>query len=260
MAKSKKSEQQPAETYITAAEPKAWAGGVPVFCAHDAIEPIEKLIPNPRNPNTHPDDQIKALAKIIKGTGWRGAITVSKRSGFIVKGHGRLMAAQLADLTEAPVDYQNYASEAEEYADMIADNRLAELSQIDSKLLADLMAEVDTGEIPFGLTGYTEEEYGNIVAALSEASHEDGAADKEGDDLDAAPPEDPVTEPGDVWIVGHHRIVCGDSLSKKTIEIATNGEKADVVFTDPPYGMGKEADGVENDNQNQDQLLDFNRK
>lgn len=71
--------------YKTEAQPKATAGGVPVFCAHDAIVAIEKLIPNPKNPNTHPDAQIQALGRIIRQTGWRAPITVSKRSGFIVK-------------------------------------------------------------------------------------------------------------------------------------------------------------------------------
>lgn len=98
--------------YKTEAQPKATAGGVPVFCAHDAIVAIEKLIPNPKNPNTHPDAQIQALGRIIRQTGWRAPITVSKRSGFIVKGHGRLAAAKLEGLTEVPVDYQNYTNEA----------------------------------------------------------------------------------------------------------------------------------------------------
>ena len=145
--------------YKTEAQPKATAGGVPVFCAHDAIVAIEKLIPNPKNPNTHPDAQIQALGRIIRQTGWRAPITVSKRSGFIVKGHGRLAAAKLEGLTEVPVDYQNYTNEAEEYADLVADNRIAELAEIDNKLLADIFADIDTGEIPMELTGYTDKEW-----------------------------------------------------------------------------------------------------
>ena len=101
------------KTYKSEATPKATAGGVPVFCAHDAIVPLEKLVPNPKNPNTHSDEQVKLLARIIQATGWRQPITVSNRSGFIVKGHGRLMAARMAGLTEAPVDFQEYANEAE---------------------------------------------------------------------------------------------------------------------------------------------------
>ena len=159
--------------YKSEAKPKALAGGVPVFCAHDEIIAIEKLIPNPKNPNKHPDEQIQLLGRIIRQTGWRQPITVSTRSGFIVKGHGRLMAAQLEGLTEAPVDYQNYASEAEEYADLTADNRIAELSEIDQKMLADIFADIDTGEIPMELTGYSENEVENLVTALSEALHKE---------------------------------------------------------------------------------------
>ena len=81
------------------------------------------------------------------------------------------MAAQLDDLTDAPVDYQDYASEAEELADLTADNRIAELATTDNKMLAEVFADIDTGEIPFMLSGYTEDDYGNIVTALSEALH-----------------------------------------------------------------------------------------
>lgn len=99
MAKDKPQPQGGPELaeYITTAEPKAYAGGVPVFCAHDAIVPLKDLRPNPKNPNQHPPEQIKLLASIIRATGWRAPITVSKRSGLVTKGHGRLMAAQLLD-------------------------------------------------------------------------------------------------------------------------------------------------------------------
>ena len=131
--------------YKTTAEPKAWADGIPVFCAHDAIIKTSELKPNPKNPNQHPPEQVKLLGAIIRGQGWRGPITVSTRSGLIVRGHGRLMAAQLEDLAEVPVDYQNYASEAEEMADLVADNRIAELSDPDTKMLAEVFADIDTG-------------------------------------------------------------------------------------------------------------------
>lgn len=186
--------------YKTEAQPKATAGGVPVFCAHDAIVAIEKLIPNPKNPNTHPDAQIQALGRIIRQTGWRAPITVSKRSGFIVKGHGRLAAAKLEGLTEVPVDYQNYTNEAEEYADLVADNRIAELAEIDNKLLADIFADIDTGEIPMELTGYTDKEVESLVTGLAEALHNDLT---EPDEIPEAPEGDGmITQKGDLWILG----------------------------------------------------------
>ena len=262
MAKDKPQPQDGPELaeYITTAEPKAYADGVPVFCAHDAIVPIKDLQPNPKNPNQHPPEQIKLLASVIRATGWRGPITVSTRSGYIVKGHGRLMAAELDDLKEVPVDYQNYASEAEEMADLTADNRIAELATIDNKMLAEVFADIDTGEIPFMLSGYTEEEYGNIVTALSEALHDDNPGEQ-GDETETdEPPEDPFTEAGDLWLLGDHRLYCGDSLKMADVQKATGGQRADLVFTDPPYGMGKESDGVQNDNQNQNDLLEFNKQ
>lgn len=159
--------------YKSEAQPKAWADGIPVFCAHDKIEDSATLVPNPQNPNFHPEEQIQLLGRIITQAGWRQPITVSTRSGFIVKGHGRLEAALLEGLKEVPVDYQNYSSEAEEYADLVADNRLAELSEINNKKLADIFADIDTGEIPWELTGYDEKNVEDLITALSEALHEE---------------------------------------------------------------------------------------
>ena len=246
------------DTYKTEAQPKAWADGVPVFCAHDKIVDVVKLVPNPKNPNTHPDNQIQLLGQIIRQTGWRAPITVSKRSGFIVKGHGRLSAALLEGVKEVPVDYQDYASEAEEYADLVADNRIAELAEIDNKMLADIFADIDTGEIPIEMTGYTEDEVENLVTALSEALHNDLT---EPDEVPEVPePEDTITQKGDLWILGRHRVMCGDSTDRATVEELMDGEKADLVFTDPPYGCGFENKGVLNDNQNQSDLMVFNKQ
>lgn len=106
--------------YETRATPRATtADGVPVFCAFDAIVPLVELRPNPGNPNHHGTDQIKRLGAIMQATGWRNSITVSNLSGMIVKGHGRLLAAQYEGFTEAPVEYQDYESEAEEWADLL---------------------------------------------------------------------------------------------------------------------------------------------
>ena len=102
-----------------------------IKCAYDEIWEIEKVIPNPKNPNTHPENQIELLAKIINTTGWRNPIVISSRSGFVIKGHGRLLAAQKLGLEKVPVDIQDYESEAQEWQDMIADNRIAELAEMD---------------------------------------------------------------------------------------------------------------------------------
>lgn len=222
--------------YRPEAEPKAWADGVPVFCAHDAIVDVAKLVPNPKNPNQHPDSQIQLLGRIIRQTGWRQPITVSKRSGFIVKGHGRLAAALLEGMKEAPVDYQNYTTEAEEYADLVADNRIAELAETDNRLLADIFAEIDTGEIPMELTGYTEDEVESLVTALSEALHNDL---HEPDDIPEPPePDQTVTQKGDLWILGRHRVVCGSSTNAADMGLLLDGAHPEILLTDPPYCSG----------------------
>lgn len=106
-----------------------------IQCAHTEIAEIAVLTPNPRNPNKHPKRQIEMLAKIMNHQGWRAPIVVSNRSGFIVKGHGRLEAAKLNGWAQAPVDRQDYANEADEYADMVADNKIAELADSDLSMI-----------------------------------------------------------------------------------------------------------------------------
>ena len=224
------------DKHTTEAQPKAWADGVPVFCAHDEVVDVAKLVPNPRNPNTHPDNQIQLLGRIIRQTGWRAPITVSTRSGFIVKGHGRLSAALLEGVTEVPVDYQGYASEAEEYADLVADNRIAELAEIDNKMLADIFAEIDTGEIPIEMTGYTEDEVEDIVTALSEALHNELT---EPDEIPDTPePEEVITQKGDLWLLGRHRVMCGNSTNEGDMAKLLDGEHPEILLTDPPYCSG----------------------
>lgn len=140
---------------VAAAE-KAASSAVPVHCSFTEMRPLETLVENPRNPNKHSEAQIKLLGRVIAGAGWRSPIVVSKRSGFIVKGHGRFQAALAAGMSHVPVDLQEYATEADEWADMIADNRLAELSDIATSELKDLLQEMDTGAFDMTLTGFDE--------------------------------------------------------------------------------------------------------
>ena len=239
--------------------PRSYAAGIPVYCAYDQIIPISELKPNPKNPNKHPQDQLEKLGKIIRGNGWRNPITVSTRSGLIVKGHGRMMAAELEEFNEVPVEFQNYESDEAELADLTADNRIAELAEMDTKMLTEIFADIDTGAIDFELSGYTEKEYEELATALADA------VDKDLEDPDEVPDVDeegePITQTGDIWIIGgRHRVMCGDSTDRATIGKLMDGKKADLVFTDPPYGMKKEADGVANDNLNYDDLLAFNKQ
>jgi len=176
------------------------ASGIPVHCAHDEIVDVDALVPNPRNPNRHSDEQIRLLAKIIRHQGWRAPITVSNRSGFIVRGHGRLAAAKLLGVEQVPVDRQAYASEAEEWADLVADNRLSELSEMDNTTLKELLQELDSGMLEVAgadmeLTGFTE-------AALAELMSQFGPEDELQEVEAPEPPAQPVTRPGDLWLLG----------------------------------------------------------
>jgi len=125
------------------------------------------LIPHPRNPNKHDDKQIALLAKIIRGQGWRNPIVVSERSGFIISGHGRLEAAKMLNVEQVPVDLQAFENEADEYAHLIADNRIAELAETDRGELADLIRELD-GEIDLDLTGFDEPSLAELIGVVKE--------------------------------------------------------------------------------------------
>jgi len=134
---------------------------------------------------------------------------------------------------KVPVEYQDYSSEAEEYADLTADNRIAELADMNNTMLADLLAEIDTGEIPLELTGYTEEDFSSIIDSI--IGVDDAEPNDQDDEHEQALP--PMSKPGDLWILGPHRLICGDATDEATIDRLMDGEKAAMVHTDPPYGV-----------------------
>ena len=217
-------------------EVKGYADNIPVYCAHDAIVPLGELRPNPKNPNMHPEEQLKRLGALIRGAGWRNPITVSTRSGLIVRGHGRLAAAQLEGLTEAPVDYQNYMSDAEELADLVADNRIAELADPDMQKLAGIFEEIMASDISMDMTGYTFAEYSEIADALSDAL--DGLT---GLDDEVTPPPEPVSRLGDMWVLGgRHKVFCGDSTNRENVDNLLHGGGVHLLLTDPPYNVDYE--------------------
>jgi DNA modification methylase len=243
--------------YKTSATPKAETeDGIPVFCSFDEIVRIGDLKPNPRNPNEHNEAQVKLLASIIESTGWRTPITVSKRSGLIVKGHGRQMAALQAGLQYAPVDYQEYSTEAEEYADLIADNRIAELANLNMEKLVDMVQEIDTGETPIELTGFTKDDLAQILAAMEEP---DDVSDDGVDTVDVQE-EEPFSCRGDLWHLGSHRLLCGSATSDTDIDRLMDGNIAQMVHTDPPYGVSYKTQSgkfemIKNDDKTDDDLV-----
>lgn len=136
--------------------PRAVADGIPVWCSYDKLVDPVQLVPNPNNPNHHPQAQIDLGARIIKGQGWRACIVVSNQSGFITKGHGRLGFANALGVNLVPVDYQDYATPELEWADVLADNRLAELAEIDILKVKEITDEYLVGHVEMDLSGFTE--------------------------------------------------------------------------------------------------------
>lgn len=222
-----------------------------VECAYKEMWPIEKVVPNPKNYNRHPDKQIQMLAKIIQETGWRAPIVVSLRSGLVVKGHARLAAAKLAGFAEVPVDLQAYASAAQEIADLIADNKIAELAESDDDLLSGLLMEIG-GDYDMDMTGIPADD-------LPDLGNSDGLT--EPDDVPETPAE-PATKRGQLFRMGNHRLMCGDSTSAADVARLMGGGVADMVLTDPPYGVAyvgktKDALTIESDDCSEEKLIEF---
>lgn len=144
---------------------------IKIYCSHTELRDPTSLVEHPRNYNTHPAEQIRLLAKIIQHQGWRNPITVSKRSGFVVKGHGRLAAAMLLKTEKVPVDVQDYKDEASEVADMIADNRIAELAEADTDALKGLLLDDVFDNFDLDLTGFDAEEINSLLKSQMENDH-----------------------------------------------------------------------------------------
>ncbi len=130
------------------------ADGIEVWCSYDKLVKIGELISHPKNPNTHPETQIKILAQNIRYHGWRHPIVVSKLSGYIVAGHGRLEAARELGVSIVPVEYQDFSSEDNELAVLVGDNRLAELSSLDLNSLQDIVDGFKNTDFNTILAGY----------------------------------------------------------------------------------------------------------
>ena len=163
---------------MTDHSPKArtLANGIEVWCSFDKLVPVGELKPNPRNPNTHPQRQIELLAKNIRYFGWRQTITVSKLSGMIVSGHGRLMAARQLGAEVVPVDYQEFAGADDELAVLVADNRLAELSTVDLNELEKIASEWKASDFDTILAGFETADLESLLGGKA------GGSDEEDDD------------------------------------------------------------------------------
>lgn len=214
-----------------------------VHCLYDKMVPIPELRKHPKNRNTHPPEQLERLAKILAYQGFRYPIKVSKQSGFITSGHGRLEAAKLNRWFEVPVNFQDYDDDAQEYADVQADNAIASWAELDfsgiNADLGDLGPDFD-------------------VDLLGIKNFEVEVADKYADkDPDEIPDKvEAKTKLGDLYELGNHRLMCGDSTSIDAVDKLMNGQKADMVFTDPPYNLGFKYNSHD-DNMEASEYMDF---
>lgn len=142
----------------------------PIRCAHTRLVPLTELGPHPRNPNVHPPEQIRILAKIITHQGWRSPITVSTRSGLVVTGHGRLAAAQLLGLESAPCDFQDFATDEDELAHLFADNAIADMAEIDPTMAKEIAEALSAApDFDAELVGLTNEDFRLVMNPAPES-------------------------------------------------------------------------------------------
>ena len=189
--------------------------------------PVERLTEYGRNARTHSPEQVAQIAASIREFGWTVPILVDEQ-GTIIAGHGRILAAQSLGIAEVPVMVAAGWSEAQRRAYVIADNKLALNAGWDEELLRFELGELKGLGFDLGLTGFGELELGKLLL------------DAEGDgdpDVAPEPPAEPITKPGDLWICGEHRVLCGDATVRADVDRLLDGELADMVFCDPPYNV-----------------------
>ena len=199
----------------------------------DKIEqwPTAKLLPYARNARTHSDEQVAQIAASIAEFGFTNPI-LAGADGVIVAGHGRLAAAHKLGLALVPVVVLEHLSPTQRRALVIADNRIAENAGWDEAMLRIELVTLQDDDFDVSLTGFDADALADLLA------DEDGNGDGDTDD-DAVPEitETPISRPGDVWVLGGHRLLCGDSTKAECFEQLLQGSQVDMVFTDPPYNV-----------------------
>jgi site-specific DNA-methyltransferase (adenine-specific) len=218
---------------------------------------ISVLIPYARNARTHSDEQIAQIAGSIKEFGFNNPVLIDKDNG-VIAGHGRLAAARKLGLKEVPCIRLEHLTETQRKAYILADNRIALNSGWEAELLSLELSELLDGGVNLESLGFDADE---IDALLNKIEPTEGLTDE-----DATPevPEEPVTKPGDVWILGKHRLMCGDSTSIQALEALCQDQAVDMWLTDPPYnvayeGKTKDALKIQNDSMDDEQFRQFLR-
>lgn len=219
---------------------------------------LDTLIPYARNARTHSDEQVAQIAASIREFGFTNPVLVDGEGG-IIAGHGRVLAARRLGLTEVPVIRLDYMSEAQKRAYIIADNKLALNAGWDDELLALELGELNDLGLDLAITGFAEDELAAL--RLGPADEVEGLTEE---DEAPEPQAAAVTVPGDVWLMGDHRLVCGDSTQMEVLQNVTGGGKVDLLLTDPPYnvayqGKTKDALTIQNDSMGADEFRQFLR-
>ncbi|SDR40001.1 site-specific DNA-methyltransferase [Pseudovibrio sp. Tun.PSC04-5.I4] len=208
--------------------------------------PIAALVPYARNARTHPDWQITQIASSIAEFGFTNPILVGADND-IIAGHGRLLAAQRLELKQVPAIRLAHLSEVQRRALIIADNRIAENAGWDDALLREELAALSDDSFDLDVLGFSDEELGDLLGFGSE-----NAPPLPHGDEDHVPSPDPVhaSVPGAIWLIGGHRVMCGDSTTMEQMSALCAGKLVDAVWTDPPYNVNYEgaAGKIKNDN------------
>ncbi|MBU3747810.1 MAG: site-specific DNA-methyltransferase [Burkholderiaceae bacterium] len=194
-------------------------------------KPLEMLIPYARNARQHSDAQVAQIAASIREFGWAAPIIVDAQSN-VIAGHGRLLAARKLGLAEVPVVSLDHLSDTQRRALILADNKIAENATWDEAVLGVELAALSEAGFELGLTGFSQDEWERLIEG--DLSDEKGLTDE-----DAVPEvsEHAVTKPGDIWILGDHKLLCGDATKADDFKALLGDELVDMTFTDPPYNV-----------------------
>ena len=216
---------------------------------------VSDLLPYARNARTHSDAQVSQLAASIKEFGFNNPVAIDA-DGMILCGHGRVMAAQKLHMTEVPTVCLSHLSETQVKAYILADNKLALNAGWDNDMLKVELEELKDSDFDLNLTGFSDEELKDILVEDPTESHEDN--------FDGEPPEVAKSQLGDIWTMGEHRLMCGDSTSENDVKCLMQGELADLLITDPPYNVAyqggtKDKLTILNDKQDSDSFRQFLR-
>ena len=212
---------------------------------------LEKLVPYVNNARTHNAEQIMKLRSSLREFGFINPVIIDKEYN-IIAGHGRVTAAKEEGIKEVPCVFVDYLTEAQKKAYILADNRMAMDAGWDEELLRVEIEALQAEAFDLSLTGFDDKE-------LSDLFKNDADVQEDDFDVDAELEKPTFSKTGDVWTLGRHRLVCGDSTKADTFEVLMNGRKANLVVTDPPYNVNYEgtAGKIKNDNLADEKFYQF---